>query len=241
MLNSLDIALLFDNRTVDGVGNVITKDRSRNGINAQLGNGVDAGTMPTWDATRGLYTFDGGDYLTFSIAGDVGGILDSMGSIQNETYIVVMDPIMINSYAAPQYLFASKWGAGGNSYFYIQLEAINNRIRFILADAAGNLEILDLPGAEGVLLHGKRVMLTWVREPTHATEPQRLFVNAVKRATAATTPRDAHYSCDKYIGCHAGIAANLYNGTSLRFFGYARRCLTTTSLQAIQKYLRGVI
>ena len=235
MLNTLDIALLMDSRTVDGAGNVITLDRSRHGIHCQYGDGVTAAVMPAFDALNGRVTFDGGDYMQIPASYDVAGILAGMGAIQDETYIFYLDPIVVNS--TFQYFIG--WNTGvGTSRFLIRIDN-TNVITMYVNNPAGDLETFS--SASILALNGRGVLVTMVRDPAHGTQKQRLFVNAVLHSTGNSVSRDGRNTLAKYIGQDSGSGFQLQNGTGLRFFGYARRVFTETELRAIQKYLRGVL
>ena len=234
MLESLDICLMLDSRGIDGAGNVITLDRSKRGIHAQFGDGVTAGVMPTWLPSDAKATFDGGDYMRFPTTYDVGGILASMGSIQDETYLFYLSPMIVNS--TYQYLLQHN-SQVGTSRFFIRIEDTN----IIWMNGENAVATTERLTTGSVLnFNKKEVLLALVRNPTAATKRQIAYINGAEFASDS----DALVDCSnaikaKYIGVNDAGGFCLQTGTGLRFFGYVRRAVTQTWLQALNRYLRG--
>jgi hypothetical protein len=235
MLNSLDIALLCDSRTVDGAGLAITPDRSRHGIHAQLGDGAAAGTMPTLDALNGKFDFDGGDYMVLRQADDVEDVLADMGSIQDETYLFYMDPVVdpgatdalwINTDDGANPRFAIGHRGGANDYFWIY---------FI--DGVGGTETGTTPVGSALEFIGKSLLFAYVRR----LNAQEVYCNGVLRWSSANASVDASGAKNPTIGKELGGARFFPAGTGLRVFGYSRTAWTQTQLRALQRFLRGML
>lgn len=232
MFAGLDIACLMDSRYTDGGGIIRTRDRSPKGLNPRLGDGATAGTMPTWDSARGLFTFDGGDYLSWPIAEDVGGILAAIGSLQDETYLFYFDKLVINGNY--QYLFQHN-SQSATERFAIRIED-TNQIRIIENNT------VQITTATIAAWNGRGTVLAVTRS-VNATKKHVVYLDAIEFASNTVNPLLDGKSALKtnYIGVSDASTFYLQNGTGLRFFGYARRAFTQTQLQAIQRYLRGVI
>jgi len=233
MLNSLDIALLCDSRTVDGAGLAITPDRSRHGIHAQLGDGATAGTMPTLDALNGRYTFDGGDYMVLRQADDVDDVLADMASDQDETYLYYIFPMISTvDYA---YLLSTNYGAGG--YYYIrQRETVGTFYwQATFNDGIGSETATS--GVNSILPYYNKGILLAVRRGSNVIE---FWVNGVLISSTVVATRDASNAKDVLVGAvSAAITYPFPAGTGLRFFGYSRTAWTQTQLRALQRFLRG--
>jgi len=230
MLNSLDIALLCDSRTVDGAGLAITPDRSRHGIHAQLGDGATAGTMPTLDALNGRFTFDGGDDMRIAPARDVAGVLAGMGGPHPETYIFYLDPLIMSG---AQATILSKFS--NPAWVLIRWEGASSRILFLNRQVGGTDELYYLAAPDTAALQNRRLILAYVRD----TNSQRGYADAVQIFADTDVTVDGSGVSTLYLGA-SDIGQYLPNGNGLRAFFYdGSNAWTPTQLRALQRFLRG--
>jgi len=237
LLDKFALAYLFDSEYTDDAGLRRTKDRSRHGIHALVGDGSTAATMPTWDSSRGLYTFDGGDYLTIRQADDAGDVLANMGSIQDETYCFLMDPLIL---AQQEFLSTND---GINPRIIIRtIAGGTNRFELQLLDAGGGIENTLTPNNTVEEFVGKATLMAFSRIMTGATMAHSISMNgAVRWTSSGLTPRNASSAKDPHIGSTPTPSSYFAAGTGLRFFGYARRAITVPELRQLSRNLRGVL
>lgn len=231
MFETLDIALLCDQRTVDAAGLAITKDYSRHGLHCQLGDGVTGATMPTLQASQGLMTFDGGDYMVLRAADDMDGVLAGMGGPHPETYIFYLDPLIMSGAQATIF---SKYS--DPRWVLIRWEGASSRILFLNRQIGGTDELYYLAAGSTAELQNKGSIFAYVRD----TNTQTIYVNAVPVAADTDATVDASSVSSAYIGA-SHLGQNLPAGNGLRFFGYSRTAWTQTQLRALQRFLRGVL
>jgi len=230
MLDKLDICCLFDAEYTDGAGLRRTRDRSRHGIHPLVGDGTTASTMPTWDADRGLYLFDGGDYLTFPQSEDVDGVLAGMGSIQDETYCWLMDPWI--EVVAGQITEFMKKDNGAGVWFRLR-EQFGASLTFYFNGAGAENQSVAAPlGAWDY----RRVLITATRRNGYSA----IYANDTLLVGGAVVSQDASNAGDLLIS--SATASYLFkNGTGLRFFGYGRFVATPTYLNQLNRNLRGLL
>lgn len=240
LLDHFDLACLMDREWTDSGGLRRTMDRSKHGIHPLVGDGSTAGTFPTFDASRGLYTFDGSDYLTLRQSDDSADVLANMGSIQDETYCFLFDPY-VNNPALVAHHFIAFGPGGAGSLFYVRAGASFDRFELRSRDPSANVESLNAAG-QCTENDGKPILVTVVRAPDSSTRKQSLYIGSTEIASATDTPRDSSCTDDKLIGTNSNATLyHLASGTGLRFFGYARRAITEVELRQMTRFMRGLL
>lgn len=229
MLNSFDIACLFDSEFFDGSFRR-TKDRSRHGIHPLVGDGTTSSTFPTWDARNGLYTFDGGDCLKFRNVDDVREVLGTIGSIQDETYIFFFAPLISTSNH-------DRWfdKRSGTIRIFMQIDDLY-RFEMQVYDGS-NLEHVRSATNAALAFQGRGVMAAWVR----SQGSQKLYIDAVNILSDTDIQRDGSSIGDAFIGCQEGTSSFLPNGTGLKSFLFAREALTENKLRTIKTYFEELL
>lgn len=238
MLEACDIALLMDREWTDGAGNRRTLDRSRHGIETLVGDGTTVGTFPTWDATRGLYTFDGSDYLHLV---DDNPTMNEMGGIpgthlDGETYIFYFSPFVLGAIVACWFC--------KNAQITQRIEINtrpgvgNNRLECEWADGIGSVETLLTPADSMLPYIGHDVIFTIIRR----LNVQEVWADEDLIATGIDTSEDARSpTSDACIGHQLLAGWFMAAGTGLRFWGYAARSFTYQQIRQLRRGFRNLL
>jgi hypothetical protein len=227
LLDKFDLAYLFDSEWTDDAGLRRTKDRSRHGIHALVGDGSAAATMPTWDAARGLYTSTlAGQYLRLPIADDVNTVVRNIGSEQPETYCFYMDPLLIGTlHDFLNRVVADQW-------IMIRVDSAGIIVFRFRETGVGYEQTVTGPGVLSPY-HGRSVLLTFTRD----VRQHHIYVDDT--LLVSSTPAGPYNAS---ADANVSVLASPASGEGGRFFGYARDFVATpTFLRQLSRNLRGVL
>jgi len=235
MFGDLDIACFMDSKINVG-GTYFVRDRSTNGIHLELESGV---AEPTWDAIRGLYTFDGADGMLVQSSADVNSVLANMGSRQDETYIFLANPFVYTAVDNDQW-FNKGSSAAGTDYVYLRQRNAGGGARFQFRKS-GTAGTYNFYGSNNSLLEIDRqvVLLTLVIQDGY----QAYYFNEQKRDEGTNADIDVSNNRSLYVGRNdpADGGNQLPAGTGISMFGYGRFAATDSWVRSVCRHFRNML